>query len=234
MSRTRNLKEGSLPVKIRIAALTVLCLTLAALPAWAGSWSYENGPINGNVDSWTINFGFTVSDSYVAAGTSVNGFQFGAHEDPGDRVTSVDWILSTGPCSDPSGGCGTIVGFGTASGSNLHDQFLFVNLFGADIDLITVSNLNVPEINGTEYWLTLANASVPSGDPVYWDENDGVGCHSAGCPSSAYDNVLGTIGSEAFTIGGGGSGTTPEPSSIMLFASGIVGLAGVLRRRLWY
>ncbi len=219
-------------VKTRIAALTILWLALASVPAWAGSWTYENGPINGNIDGWTINFGFTVSNSYVAAGTSANGFEFGVHEDPGDRVTGVDWILSTGPCSDPGSGCGTIVGFGTATGSNLTDQFLYTNNFGFDIDLITVSNLNVPEINGTGYWLTLANATVTNGDPVYWDENSGVGCHSAGCPSIAYENTLGTIPSEDFTIGGGSSGTTPEPSSIVLFGSGLVGLAGVLRRKL--
>ena len=220
-------------MKTRIALLTLFCLALAALPAWGGSWTYENGPINGNVDAWTINFGFTVSDSYFATGTSVNGFEFGVRELPGDRMTGVDWILSTGPCSDPGSGCGTIVGFGTANGSNFNDQFLHVNEFGYDIDLITVSNLNVPEISGTGYFLTLANATVSSGDPVYWDENSGVGCHSAGCPSIAYENTLGTIPSEDFTIGGGaGGGTTPEPSSIVLFGSGLVGLAGVVRRRL--
>ena len=113
-----------MPVKIRLAVLTTFCLALTALPAWGGSWSYENGPINGNVDAWTINFGFTVSDSYLAAGTSVNGFEFGVRELPGDRMNGVDWILSTGPCSDPGSGCGTIVGFGTANSSNLTDQFL--------------------------------------------------------------------------------------------------------------
>ena len=220
-------------VKIRIASLTILCLVLASVPAWAGSWTYENGPINGNVDAWTINFGFTVSDSYLAAGTSVNGFEFGVRVVPGNVVNGVDWILSTGPCSDPGSGCGTIVGFGTAT-SNLTDQFLFINNFGYEIDLITVSNLNVPEIGGQGYYLTLANATtVQSLEPVYWDENSGVGCHSAGCPSTAYENTLGTIPSEAFTIGGGsGGGTTPEPSSILLFGSGLVGLAGVLRRKL--
>ena len=153
---------------------------MAALPAWAGSWAYDNGPINGNVDGWTINFGFTVSDSYVAAGTSVNGFEFGAHEFPEDTLSSLGWILSTGPCS--GSGCGTIVGSGTATGSNLTDQFLFVNEFGFDVDLITVSNLNVTQINGQGYWLTLENAATPSGDPAYWDENSGVGCQSQGCP----------------------------------------------------
>jgi len=216
-------------VEMRIASLTILCLALVAIPAWA-QWSYENGPINGNIDAWTINFGFTVSDSYVAGGTGVNGFAFGAREFPGDRMTSVDWILSTGPCSDPTGGCGTILGSGTASGGNLTDKFVSINQFGYDIDLITVSNLNVPENSGTEYWLNLGNATTQDGEPVYWDENSGIGCHSPGCPSTAYENTLGTIPSESFTITGGGS--TPEPSSVVLFGSGILGLVGKLRRML--
>jgi len=217
-------------MKTHFAWLIILCLVLAA-PALA-QWSYENGPINGNVDAWTINFGYTVSDSYVAGGTSVNGFAFGARELPGDTMTGVDWILSTGPCSNPQGGCGTILGSGTASGNNLTDKFLSYNQFGYQIDLITVSNLNVPENSGTEYWLTLANAVLPSGDPVFWDENSGIGCHSNGCPSTAYENTIGTIPSESFTINGTGGGTTPEPGSVMLFGSGVLGLLGVLRRKL--
>jgi len=231
MSVTVNSWEVVLPVKTRLALLTILSLALATVPAWAGSWSYDNGPINGNVDAWTINFGFTVSDSYVAGGSSVSGFSFGAREIPGDHVTGVDWILSTGPCSDPGSGCGTIVGFGTAS-SNLTDTFLHDNIFGYAIDLITVSNLDVPEISGTQYWLTLANAVVPSTDPVYWDENSGVGCQSPGCPSTAYESVLGTIPSESFTISGSSGATTPEPSSILLFGAGLTGIAGLLRRKL--
>ncbi len=220
-------------MKLLIAALAILCLALAAIPTSAQNWSYDNGPIIGNIDAWTINFGFTVSDSYVAGGTTVNGFEFGAREFPGDRMTSVDWIISTDPCSDPKGGCGTILGSGTASGSNLTDKFLSNNAFGYDIDLITVSNLNVPEMNGIQYWLTLENAVVPSGDPVFWEENSGVGCHSQGCPSTAYENTLGTIASEAFTVVGTGGGSTPEPTSFMLLASGALGVAGVLRRKLF-
>ena len=95
-----------------------------------------------------------------------------------------------------------------------------------------MSNLSVPEISGTQYWLTLANAEVPDGDPVYWDQNSGVGCHSPGCPSTAYESVLGTIPSEAFTINGSSGATTPEPSSILLFGAGLAGVAGLLRRKL--
>ena len=212
-------------MKLRIAALTVICLALAAMPAWAADW--ENGPINGTTDAWTINFGYVVSDSYLSDGSTVTGFMFGVWEFPGDTMSSVDWSITSGENS------GTVYGSGTASGSNLTDKFISTNQYGYDIDLITVTGLNVAEVSGTTYWLNLQNASVPSGDPVYWDENSGAGCKSNGCPAKASESAVGTIASEAFTINGGGTGTTPEPSSIMLFGSGILGLAGVLRRKLF-
>jgi len=211
-------------LKLRIAALTVLCLALAAVPAFA-QWSYDNGPINGTTDAWTINFGYVVSDSYIAGGSNVTGFSFGVWEFPGDTMTTVDWSITLGENS------GTTFGSGTAS---VTDKYISTNQFGYNIDTITVSGLNVPEQNGTLYWLNLQNAVVPSGDPVYWDENSGTGCGGSGCPSQASESAVGTIPGEAFTISGGsGSGSTPEPSSIMLFGSGILGLAGVLRRKLF-
>ncbi len=208
---------------MRIAALTVLCLALAAIPAVA---QYDNGPINGTTDAWTINFGYIVSDTFTA-GSSTTGFSFGVWEFPGDVMSSVDWSITTGENG------GNTIGSGTASGSNLSDSFISTNQYGYDIDKITVSGLNVATTAGTTYWLNLQNAAVPSGDPVYWDENSGAGCGGSGCPSSASESSVGTIASEAFTISGGSSGTTPEPSSIMLFGSGILGLAGVLRRKLF-
>ena len=57
-----------------------------------------------------------------------------------------------------------------------------------------------PTLNAGTYWLNLQNAVVSNGDPVYWDENCG--------PSSASENSIGTIPSEAFTLGGT---TAPPP-----------------------
>ena len=95
-----------------------------------------------------------------------------------------------------------------------------------------MTGLNVAVTSKATYWLNLENAAVPSGDPVYWDENNGVGCTSPGCPSTPSENTVGTILSEAFTVNDG-NGTTPEPGSVFLFATGVLGLAGVLRRRLF-
>ncbi len=217
-------------MKMRIASLTILCLALAAVPALAQS--YDNGPINGTTDAWTINFGYIVSDTFNLVGPTptITGFMFGVWEFPGDVLSSVDWSVTTGENG------GTTIGSGTASGKGLSDTFISTNQYGYDIDKITVSGLNVETGGPGTFWLNLQNAVVPSGDPVYWDENSGVGCGGSGCPSSASESAVGTIPGEAFTVmytNNNGGGSTPEPSSIMLFGSGILGLAGVLRRKLF-
>jgi hypothetical protein len=220
-------------MKLRIASLTILCLAIAA-PAGA-QVLYDDGPINGTEDAWTINFGYAVGNTFtLSANSTVGGFNFGVWEFPGDTLTSVQWSVTQYFDS------GFVYGSGVASGTNLTDQFISVNQYGYNIDKVTVTNLNVPLLAGATYWLNLQNATVPSGDPVFWDENDGVGCkgddgHGGGCPSQA--DWTGCIKSgplcppESFDINGTQGGTTPEPDSFILFSSGILGLAGLLRHK---
>ena len=216
-------------MKLRIAWLTIFFLALAALPLAADlAPGYDNGPINGTTDAWTIDFGYVVSNTFT--GISYAEFlQFGLWEFPGDTLTSVDWSITSGENS------GTVYGQGTASGEYLKDEFISTNQYGYNIDRIYVWATNVKLDQNQTYWLNLFNAAVPSGDPVFWDENSGEHCGGTGgganCPSEASNNAVGTIPSEAFTINSGVP--TPEPSSIMLFGSGILGLAGVLRWRLF-
>jgi uncharacterized repeat protein (TIGR03803 family) len=159
---------------------------------------YENGPVNGTTDGWTINFGFVVSDTlFVPIGPSIiTGFDFYAWEFPGDMLASLQWSIT----SSPNGGA--VYGSGTVSGANLVDSFISTNQYGYNIDHISASGLNVTLTSSGTYWVNLFNAGVPSGNPVYWDENSGQGCQSQGCPSQAYENSLGTIPSEAFEITG--------------------------------
>ncbi len=219
-------------MKLHIASLAILCVALVSVPAFAQQWAYDNGPINGTINAWAINYGYVTSDTFTAGYgwyDQVAGFSFGVWEFPGDVMSSVDWSITTAENG------GTVIGSGTASGQYLTDTFLSTMWYGYDIDLITVSGLNVAVNAGTTYWLNLQNAVVPSGDQVWWDENSGVGCGGLngtgqGCPSQASLSAWGTIPSEAFTISGYYYG--PEPSSIMLFGSGILGIAGVLRRKM--
>jgi hypothetical protein len=84
-------------------------------------------------------------------------------------------------------------------------------------------------LNNGSYWLNLQNAIVNNGDPIYWDENSGVGCSSPGCPSRAF--TIEPVPSESFTLYGGSNGTTPEPSSSLLFGTAAIGVGTVLRRK---
>jgi hypothetical protein len=211
--------------------LFAVCLTLAAVPAMAQGTVYDNGPVNGQVDAWTINFGFAVSDTFhVSAATDLESLSFWAWVEPGDTATSVEVAISA------AGYFGNELFDGTVA---LTQSNCFSNNFGFDVcqESGTWASTNLAAGN---YYLTLENAVTAAGNPLYWDENSGVGCMSPGCPSSAQENTLGTIPSEAFTLDGTAvststttSGTTPEPSSVMLFGSGILALAGVLRRKLF-
>ena len=200
-------------MKLHVASLTILFLALALVPTFAkAEVIYSNGPINGTVDAWTINFGYVVSDTfYFPDWGTVSSFGFGVWESPGDTLSSVDWSIT----SMENGG--TVYGSGTAGVSQ---TFISVNQFGYDIAQVTVGGLDVNLGPAGTYWLNLQNAVSAQGNPVFWDENSG--------PSLASESVVGTIASEAFSISGS---YVPEPSSILLFSSGMLGLAGLARRK---
>ena len=203
-------------MKLRIALL--MCLALVVIPASA-STLYSNGPINGSIDGWTMNFGYIVSNNFtLASASTVTAFDFGVWEYPGDTALTVDWSIT----GQENGG--TV--YGSGSGAAISEVVISTNGYGYQVSRDTVSGLNVILAAGT-YWLNLQNAVTSQGNPLYWDENDG--------PSLASENTIGSIGSEAFDILGQSTTTTttPEPSSIMLLGSGILGLAGVLRRKLF-
>jgi len=160
----------------------------------------------------------------LTGNATVTGFAFNAWLFPGDDLTSVDVSIT----SLENGG------------TTYFDQTLSftrgncnVNAYGYDVCLETAMFNGLALVSGT-YWVNLQNAMVPNGDPVYWDENSGYGCHSPGCPSLASENEVGMIPSESFTIlGNSAMGTVPEPSTILLLGSGGFALAGLLRRKLF-
>ncbi len=209
-----------LHLRLSLALLTCFVLALA-LSAQAGD-IYDNGPVNGEVDGWTINFGYVVSDSFTVSGGSstVDGMSFWSHVFPGDVLTSVEISLT----SQPLGGTTYFDQFVNMTQSNC-----FVDQFGFDVCRET-GNFAGPTLSNGTYWVNLQNAMVPDGDPVYWDENSGVGCGSPGCPSTAYESTIGTIPSEAFTIMGNVNSSTPEPNTALLLGSGLLGIAGMVRR----
>ena len=179
---------------------------------------YSNGATNGNTDGWTINFGFAVSDTFnvAADNTQITGFTFASWMIPGDTLQSAELSITSSE-------------FG---GTSYFDQVLNFtqsncegNSYGYNVCQEDTGAFAGPTLNSGTYWIGLDNAISAEGQPVYWDENS--------APTSASVYSIGTIPSESFTVLGNKLVGPAEPSSILLFGSGILGLAGVLRRKLF-
>ncbi len=174
--------------QLRIASLsllTILCLMLTVAPAMADTL-YSNGPYDGNTNAWGI-----YGDHAVTNSKNLNSSRSNVYEvdivywdaSASDLLTTVDMSMGSTPF-------GTDIFSGTLSGAT--NVFLGTNQYGYDLYQASFSTQIVPAGTGGDY-LTLSNACTTSGcstDPIYWDENSGVGCTSPGCPSTAYDIPL--------------------------------------------
>ncbi len=204
-------------MRMRFASIVLLVLSLmVAAPAFAATL-YTNGAINGTVDAWNTCCGYQVTDSFtITSGAStVTGFDGGFWVAPGDTPVSVAWSIGTSAF-------GNTLGSGTAVLSNTKFcsgcGFSFYDIYTS-----TASGLSVGLGNGT-YWLTLQNGITAGAGSMFWDQNNG--------PSLAQQSGTGAIGSEAFSIYGTTQTGTPEPGTLVMFASGILGLGSVVRRKL--
>ena len=225
-------------MKIRISTLllTILCL---ALTASAGTTFYNDGAIDGNDNGFFIsgpNFPNPagsvqdISNGFVSAASGpANRLEFGEWIASGIAPSSISYELGTSAF-------GTDLGSGTIAQNAGNSHFLFANSFGYDIYDVTIPITSATLAAGNTYWVSLSNATdAGNSGTEAWDLPNG----GSGGPATCNFRQSGTnygdcgLGGEAFTLTGQTNPTTtPEPSSILLFGSGILGLAGVLRRKL--
>jgi len=218
-------------MKVRFLAffvLSVLC-ALAAVPVSANpSVLYDNTTASSyGTYAFTISPDWVVSDSFTLASASVvNGATFALWIPPGDSLTGVDWSISpnSGQGNFPSG---TATSFTTSLAPA--PSWIF-SIYGVDVELETFSIPSVSLAAGT-YWFELGDAATALGNTVYWDASNG--------PSSATQSVYvdgvtyyetSLWESQTFQIDGATT-ATPEPAGFMLLGSGLIGLAGLVRRK---
>jgi hypothetical protein len=218
--RRRKYRDGALAplgierVKMRngLAAIAVAFGLAASISAGQGAVLYDQGPINGGIDAWTINFDFAVTDSFtLSQASTVTGVNFGVWTLPGDTISTIDWAIAGAADNFPDQGAAVV------------SNSLVCGGCGFDVYDISWDSFSIPgqQLAAGAYWLVLQNAAVTNGDPAYWDENDGL--------SLAFENTVGQIGSGSFQI----LGTVPEPSTwtTMLIGFAGIGFAGRQRAR---
>lgn len=199
------------------SALSLCFFALAALPA-AATQLYTNGPVNGNLSAWAINFSSATEDSFTLTQASwLSSATFYVWEFPGDTMSSVDWGIDTVPTS-----------YANPTTATTTQTLLFNNgSFDIDKETISLSGAYAP---GT-YYFFLENAVVSNGDTTWWDINNG--------PSTAFVNDFGDVNgvlfrgtnSNAFAIDGSPLSAVPEPSSLLLLGSGLAAFTARMRRR---
>ena len=223
-------------MKLRIGSLsllTILCLTLTAS---AGTF-FNDGGIDGNDNGFYITGPSfpnpagsfqDISNGFVSAASGTpTQLEFGEWVLSGSTPTSIGYEIGTTAF-------GTQLGSGTVAQNSTNSVLLFTNGFGYGIYDVTIPVTSLAMTAGNEYWVSLSNAANTGGTQSgAWDL-----AGPSGGPATCNFRQSGTnygdcgTGGESFTLSAPCCGPTPEPSSILLFGSGILGLAGVLRRKM--
>jgi hypothetical protein len=214
--------------------LTILCLALTASAQLA---IYSEGPLDGNDNGF-----FVTGPNFVNIGGSFqdisNGF-IAANSGFADVIEWGEWSVGAPTSfvwSLSASAFGNELGSATVGQNAGNSTLLFTNGFGYGVyDVKAIVYVDAWLSAGSTYWLSISNATDASNDGTQaWDIPNGGSGGPAICNfrQSGYNFGNCFIGGESFTITGWPPPITPEPSSIVLFGSGILGIAGILRRKL--
>ncbi len=203
-------------MKFRLASslfLAVCFLAGSGISAHAIDVLYNNGGGSEFLPMWDISGSNMASNQFTCSFGTCNTqiLEFDATPTWGTDATTVNWSVTSSPLAG---------GTTFASGTSALPQF-----YACDPDgVVCLFDINfATTLSGGSYYLNLSGVDAPLG----WDTTS----HPLN-GNNAYSIVNGVETDNIQGLGFKIEGTsTPEPGSVLLFGSGVLGVAGVLRRR---
>ncbi len=211
-------------------SICLLALAMCvSMPAMADTL-YSNLGTGSNVynccSGWTVSGTGYIGTSFTAA----NEFQVALSGSVSEIDVGVGIVTGVNSFyvsvnADNAGQPGTQL----AMFSNLSSSTTFGNCCGL-VSITGISGLNLTA--GTNYWMVIGPTDTTATTWEAWNfSNSATGVDEYSTDGGKTWNSNGNQPQGAFQILGG-SGTTPEPSTLLLFGTGLVGVFGAFRRKI--